>query len=70
MLKLLPLLLLLPLAACNEQNRDAAAGPDEPIENPPTVTQPGPKSGTGGETQSNPPPGGTGGSSAEDSGNR
>jgi hypothetical protein len=70
MTKTFLLLGVLTLAACTEDNRDATAGSDTPVQNPPTVTEPGPKTGTGGETQSNPPPGGTGGSSAEDSGNK
>ena len=49
------LILLLMLVACTEDNRDASAGTDPPVQNPPTVTEPGPKTGTGGETQSNPP---------------
>jgi hypothetical protein len=69
MMKRLVLPILLALAACND-DRDATAGSDIPIQNPPTVTEPGPKTGTGGETQSNPPPGGSGGSSAEDAGNK
>jgi hypothetical protein len=58
------ILLLATLVACSESDPNAPSS-DPPIEDPPTVTEPVPKTGTGGETQSNPLAGGTSGSSKD-----
>jgi hypothetical protein len=84
MKSLLPLVLALFLAACGESSENAnvpgsnppdqdapemAPGSNPPVQNPPTDVQPGPRTGTGGETQAKPAPGSQdGGSSAEGSG--
>jgi hypothetical protein len=52
---LIPLASLLLLLSCGEPNPNAR-GNNVPVQNPPVETSPGPKTGTGGETQANPPP--------------
>jgi hypothetical protein len=51
------ILFLATLVACSESDPNAPSS-DPPIQDPPTVTEPVPKTGTGGETQANPSPGG------------
>jgi hypothetical protein len=62
LIALLPLVLPLLLLSCSEPNPNAR-GSNVPVQNPPVETSPGPKTGTGGETQANPPPGNGGNSS-------
>jgi hypothetical protein len=59
LIALLPLASLLLLLSCGEPNPNAR-GNNVPVQNPPVETSPGPKTGTGGETQANPPPGNAG----------
>ena len=59
------LILLLMLVACTEDNRDASAGTDPPVQNPPTGLNPDQKRARAARPNLIPPPGGTGGLSAE-----